>query len=232
MNNRAWPLAGLAALTLCACGGGKPAPRASGFFSYTPLPTAATASPALTAPPAAGTSVPLASPITAVPPATASPADVLASAAGQYRPVRRVGNLAGIVPKDVGMRFGDPVAAARAYTETRWTFHSADSATYTLALEAPGITTPAFQARSAPTAMALAQGKNSNDVSTATVTAAGISAEAPRTTVLAYVSVAYTVTDSYTGAVNPRPESHVWSLRVTRTSPTAGWHVDGVAQDG
>ena len=177
--------------------------------------------------------VPLASPITATPAPTATATDVQAAAASEFMPPSAATPITGPTRTAVAIvSYTDPVAAARAYTTARWTFHSADAAAYTKALEAPGITTPAFQARSAPTALALAQGKNSNDISSVSVTAAGISGEAPRTAVLAYVTVAYTVTDTYTGAVNPHPAAHDWSLRVTRASPSAGWHVDGVAQDG
>lgn len=234
----AFVLGAVTLLGLAGCGHATARPGPSGAARNPGTGDLVTAGP-LSASPLPAEPVPIASPITAPPVAT--PGDVQAAAASQFiappssaatAATRMTAPAAAPVMGVSVPVFSDPVAVARAYTAARWSFHAADAVAYTAALTAPGLTTPAFRARSQPTALALAQGATAEDVSVGTVTAAGISAEAPRTGRLAFVTVAYTVTDTFTGSPKPLVAARTWSLRAVRAAAGPGWLVDGVALDG
>lgn len=118
---------------------------------------------------------------------------------------------------------GDPVASARRYAATVWSY---TPATYEAAASALGLATPALAARSRPSATALEQMRTAGQASSVRVTAAGYDPEAASGPWTAYVSVVFTATVSYRGAGSGRPARHVWELRLTRAG--GRWLVDAV----
>ncbi len=128
-------------------------------------------------------------------------------------------------PAAAGLKYADPLAVARAYVATRLTYRFDDPAGYTAALTAPSLTTPAFAARSKPSASALARVATAQETSTVQVGGAELEGEAPNSASSRYVVVAAAVTTAYRGGGATAPAE--WTLRLLQASP-GQWRVDGV----
>ncbi len=180
---------------------------------------------AAAAPPAAG--VPHAAPVTTAPTSrSTAPPDATGQYASQAA-VPATAPAADAAAEAPGVDYQDPLAVARAYLTVRWTYRYTDPASYTTALCAPQLSTPAFAARSAPDPAALAQLRTARESSSATVLSAGYSGEAPSTATTSYVTAQFARTATYRGTASGTTEDHIWSLRLHRT-PASGWRVDGV----
>ncbi len=121
--------------------------------------------------------------------------------------------------------YRDPLAVARAYVATRNTYRYDDTAGYRAALTAPALTTPAFAARSAPTAVALARLRTAQETSAVRVRGVNLADEAPNSRSARYVVVTCTTTTTYRRGSSTRPAS--WTVRLVRARPKH-WRVDGV----
>ncbi len=124
-----------------------------------------------------------------------------------------------------GVDYADPLAVAVSYVATRLTYRYDDPAGYREDLTAPAFTTPAFAARSQPSAAALTRLAAAQEASSVVVGAAELESEAPNSETTKYVAVASTTTTSYRGGGGTQPAN--WTLRLTR-APEGQWRVDGV----
>jgi len=119
----------------------------------------------------------------------------------------------------------DPLRVAAAYLRTRLTYRFDDLAGYTAALTAPTFSTPAFAARSRPSAAALARLAAARETSAVRVGGAELQGEAPNSARARYVVVSCTVTTAYRGGGHTAPA--LWTLRLLRGA-RGQWRVDGV----
>ena len=125
-----------------------------------------------------------------------------------------------------GLNYADPLAVAKSYVTTRLTYRVDDPAGYTAALTAPSLTTPAFAARSMPSASALARVTTAQETSTVKVDGAELEGEAPNSASSRYVVVAAAVTTAYRGGGGATAPAE-WTLRLLQ-APPGQWRVDGV----
>jgi hypothetical protein len=114
---------------------------------------------------------------------------------------------------------------ARAYLAIRLTYRYDDRAGYRQAVTAPAVTTPAFAARSEPSATALTQLATAQETSTAQVGAAELADEAPHSATTRYVVVHSTTTTTYRGGGGTTAAA--WTVRLVQ-APSGQWRVDGV----
>lgn len=112
---------------------------------------------------------------------------------------------------------------ARAYVAAVGTY---TPATYTAAVTAAGLTTPALAARSRPSADAADQVATADQTSAVRVTGAGLDPEAANTRATTYVSVSFVASVTYRGAGSGQAVHHVWALRLARHGRR--WLVDAV----
>jgi hypothetical protein len=127
-----------------------------------------------------------------------------------------------------GVDYSDPLAVARAYLTARWTYDTRDPAGYLAARTAPGLTTPAFAARSSPGPGLPAGGAVGGERSTVEVGTPTPLVEAPGSPTTAYVQVPFHATVTHPGAPAGQSLASTWQLRLTHQPATGGWRVDGV----
>jgi len=129
-----------------------------------------------------------------------------------------------------GINYGDPKAVAAAWITARWTYDAAINGQYPAALDAAGLLSAAFAARSGPTAGQTQAAAASGDTASCKVTHAGIATEAPNTTTTNYVTVDFVRSRGYRGAPKPQLQQVEWSMRLIRDPQFAGrpWRVDAV----
>ncbi len=117
------------------------------------------------------------------------------------------------------------MTVARAYLGTRLTYRYDDPAGYRQAVTAPAFTTPAFAARSRPSAAALARLATAQETSAVQVGAAELADEAPHSATTRYVVVHCTTTTTYRGGGGTTAAA--WTVRLVH-APPGQWRVDGV----
>lgn len=165
---------------------------------------------------------------TSRPASSSTPADVTQDAAAGFlpRPTPAVpGGAAEGAPSAPRFDYADPLAVAAGYVATRLTYRYDDPAGYHRALTAPAFTTPAFAARSEPSAAALARLATAQEAAAVQVGAAELASEAPNSDTARYVVVTCTVTTSYRGGGGA--ELAAWTVRLV-PAPAGQWRVDGV----
>jgi hypothetical protein len=160
-------------------------------------------------------------------PPSATPDDVTQAAAAEFVPPPVIDSEPSGAPPTAapGVDYADPLAVAVGYVATRLTYRHGDPAGYRAALVAPAFTTPAFAARSQPSAAALARLAAAQEASSVAVGAVELQSEAPNSETTKYVAVTSTTTTSYRGGGGTQPAN--WTLRLTR-APEGQWRVDGV----
>lgn len=152
---------------------------------------------------------------------SASTTDVTRDAARQHR--RTAQALAISTARQVDYR--DPLAVARGYVAARNSYRYDDVAGYRAALAAPAFTTPAFAARSAPSAAALIRLFTAHETSAVRIGGAELADEAPNSGSARYVVVTCTTTTTYRGGGSTRLAA--WTVRLVPVGPNH-WRVDGV----
>lgn len=203
--------------------------------------TAAAPAPSVQAPATEATSVaptpprprqgPPDAPDSAPRPGGSPPPDVTQQAAGRFKPQpdRLVTGPTTAEPSPALLPpvidQADPLAVAQAYVTARLTYRFDAPAGYTAALTAPAFTTPAFAARSTPSAAALARLATAQETSAVQVVGAELEGEAPNSDTTRYVAVICTVTTAYRGGGSTAPAA--WTLRLLQ-APPGQWRVDGV----
>lgn len=213
------------ALTACSSNPSEGASAAPGAAAA--VPGGRVTSPSKPSPELPLESAPSSSPTGVTPTTSTTPADVTQEAAEGFTP----GPAAPAVAPQVattptpGVDYADPLAVARAYLAARLTYRLADPAGYTAALTSPAFTTPAFAARSVPSASALARLTGSQETSAVQVGGAELAGEAPNTASTRYVVVTCSVTTTYRGGGDTTDAA--WTVRLQQAAP-GQWRVDGV----
>jgi len=206
----------LAAVALGGCG-----PRAGAAAGQTPTSPATPVAAGSSSTPPAG------------PDAPSSTAPTAAADAGQPAQAGHpTGGPAGAptAGRTNGINYGDPKAVAAAWITARWTYNAAINGQYPAALDAAGLLSAAFAARSAPTAGQIQEAAASGDTASCKVTHAGIATEAPNTPATNYVTVDFVRSRGYRGAPKPQLQQAEWSMRLIRDPQFAGrpWRVDAI----
>lgn len=127
------------------------------------------------------------------------------------------------------VNYADPLTVAVGYLDTRLSYRYDDPAGYRQAVTAPAFTTPAFAARSQPTAVALSRLATAQEISAVQVGAAELADEAPHSATTRYVVVHCTTTTAYRGGGGTAAEA--WTVRLLQ-APPGQWRVDGVLSTG